>query len=146
VAGSLRRIGLNPDEIRSALEKINQLRCDPPLSKAEIENISRSSEKWEPGTTESYFSTPDGIYWNKSSRDSVAPVRLTNFDCRIITDIVEDDGVDKRRSCELEVKLFGQSKRFIVSAADFANISWILKNVGSRAVASAGRQIERRSL
>jgi len=138
IAGGLRRVGLSSDEIRTALVRVNDLRCDPPLPEAEIEDISRSAEKWEPGGSESYFSTPNGLFWNKATRDLVVPIRLTNFDARIVADVVEDDGIDVRRSCELETKLFGETNRFIVSATDFSATTWPFPKLGSKAFVAAG--------
>ncbi|MDW8059232.1 MAG: AAA family ATPase [Thermomicrobium sp.] len=48
VAGLLRgQLGLEPDEVLSVLELVNQ-RCEEPLPLAELRSIARSSARWEP--------------------------------------------------------------------------------------------------
>src|SRR2546430_17601780 len=57
-----------------------------------------------------YRVTASGIWWlrpNKDGGDPV-PVRLTNFQARIIRDIVEDDGLETRHLFEVEANLHGR--------------------------------------
>jgi hypothetical protein len=42
LAGSLRRRGLEADEILACLSVVNENRCDPPLSEDELTRIARS--------------------------------------------------------------------------------------------------------
>jgi hypothetical protein len=139
IAGKLRRMGAAPEEIEAFLLSVNENRCDPPLPEAEVQAIVRSAENWEPGTGSSpYFVTPEGIFFEKVIRDEVVPVKLTNFDARIVTDIVEDDGLEIKRHCEIEAKLFGRTKSFVVPAATFTTMSWPLEVLGAKAVVSPG--------
>ncbi len=48
IAGSMRRRGLDTDEISAALKTVNAKRCSPPLSEKEIENISDSIARYPP--------------------------------------------------------------------------------------------------
>ena len=48
LAGVLRHRGLNENEIRTTLETVNE-RCDPPLDREEVVQISRSIARYEPG-------------------------------------------------------------------------------------------------
>ncbi len=48
LAGSMRRVGLARDEITSALERVNQNRCQPPLSTIEVEKIAASIARYDP--------------------------------------------------------------------------------------------------
>src|SRR5829696_10262794 len=49
-----------------------------------------------------YRETPDGLVWDKHTKDGVMPTSLTNFTARIIGDIIEDDGAEERRAFEIE--------------------------------------------
>ncbi len=48
VAGTLRRRGLEADEILGALVAVNAARCRPPLTKRELEQIATSVARYEP--------------------------------------------------------------------------------------------------
>ena len=49
LAASLRAKGLTVAEITAALTEANKTRCDPPLSKREIETICQSTGRYERG-------------------------------------------------------------------------------------------------
>jgi putative DNA primase/helicase len=57
VAGRLRNIGLEQNEIRAALEEVNK-RCDPPLPMSEIATIAKSICRYEPGTLDVWSIPP----------------------------------------------------------------------------------------
>ncbi len=46
IAGSLRRAGLNADEIVDALQRVNERRCAPPLDDAEVATIAASVARY----------------------------------------------------------------------------------------------------
>jgi len=46
-AGKLKNAGLSTNELLAALLKMNEQRCDPPLSRRDVEKIARSSMDWE---------------------------------------------------------------------------------------------------
>ena len=62
------------------------------------------------------------------------PTRLTNFNARIRADVVEDDGVEIRRTYEIEAELSGRRKSFLVPAAQFQTVNWAAENLGPRAI------------
>lgn len=49
LAGSMRRQGMSPASVLSALVTENEERCDPPLPRQEIEGIARSAQGWPSG-------------------------------------------------------------------------------------------------
>ncbi len=51
IAGSMRRRGLAADEIRAALEAVNERRCMPPLDVSEVGSIAASVGRYEPQET-----------------------------------------------------------------------------------------------
>jgi putative DNA primase/helicase len=59
MAGSMRRRGMEEEEIRAALEVANRRRCDPPLEDVEVEKIARSVARYDPPTTNGSGSGPD---------------------------------------------------------------------------------------
>jgi hypothetical protein len=48
LAGSMRRVGMNREEILGALERVNAGRCRPPLPPREVERIAASIARYEP--------------------------------------------------------------------------------------------------
>jgi hypothetical protein len=52
IGGSLRRIGLDDDELLAALIAIDQNRCKPPMGKQEVSVIARSLGKYPPSKAE----------------------------------------------------------------------------------------------
>lgn len=48
IAGTMRRRGLDADEIEAALVKVNAKRCKPPLSSGDLRTIAQSVARYEP--------------------------------------------------------------------------------------------------
>ncbi|GIW55536.1 MAG: hypothetical protein KatS3mg082_1940 [Nitrospiraceae bacterium] len=48
LAGTMRRVGMSQSEIATALSRVNQDRCVPPLSSREVERIAASIARYEP--------------------------------------------------------------------------------------------------
>lgn len=76
-----------------------------------------------------YLRTPTGLVWNRPTINGITPTPLTNFDARIVADVVLDDGVETTRTFEIEAG-FGQSrKRFTVSASEFGSLNWVVEQL-----------------
>lgn len=60
IAGRLRKQGESKDGIRAALEAVNRVRCQPPLSDDEVETIARSVARYPAGTSLSAKVTKPG--------------------------------------------------------------------------------------
>lgn len=86
-----------------------------------------------------YAERPYGIVRLKPNLDGVAEVPLTNFKARIVEDVVEDDGVEERRSFGLEAELEGRTARFLVPLSRFDSFTWASEHLGPRAVVFAGQ-------
>lgn len=56
VAGTLRNRGLDEETIEAALQVINQKKSQPPLPEAEVSKIAKSIARYEPSTTDDWFS------------------------------------------------------------------------------------------
>ncbi|HEY7202429.1 MAG TPA: hypothetical protein VIC57_19575 [Candidatus Dormibacteraeota bacterium] len=95
-----------------------------------------------------YRMTRNGIWWLKADRDrdDPVPVRLTNFQARIVRDIVEDDGLETRHLFEVEGRLTGRdAARQSVPAAQFASLNWVLELLGAGAIIESGNAIKDRA-
>jgi hypothetical protein len=55
IAGTMRHRGLSREAIQAALLEENRLRCDPPLSEAEVRAIAASVARYEPGANYQHF-------------------------------------------------------------------------------------------
>lgn len=90
-----------------------------------------------------YQATEKGlIKWvpEKSSRGtSWVPVMLSNFTAEIVADLVEDDGVETRRSFEMVARMNNRESRFTVSAEDFGLMKWAIAKLGASAVIHPGK-------
>ena len=85
-----------------------------------------------------YRATPDGLVWRRPTKDGAVEVRLTNFVAQVVTDIVEDDGVEARRRFELEAGLGHARRRFMVDTESFPGMSWATEHLGARALVLPG--------
>jgi hypothetical protein len=95
-----------------------------------------------------YRMTASGIWWlrpNKDGGDPV-PVRLTNFQARIVRDIIEDDGLETRHLFEVEANLPGrrQAKQSVL-ASQFSSLAWVLELLGAEAILETGTSIKDRT-
>lgn len=85
-----------------------------------------------------YVESSSGIIWRRPTQNGVSPVFLTNFNARIITDIIRDDGSETTRRFEIETKLSGKQAVIEVPASQFAGMGWVPENLGAHAIVSPG--------
>jgi hypothetical protein len=84
-----------------------------------------------------YVEMDHGLVWRKETQNGPVLVPLTNFTAHIISDVVEDDGVETRRVFEIEARLAGQSSGPVsgmVTAAEFNAMRWPVTLLGPRAI------------
>lgn len=65
---------------------------------------------------------------------------IANFIARIVSDIVCDDDTEHRRDFCIEAKLAGQRVVFVVPAAEFSRMNWVLRELGPQAIIYPGQQ------
>jgi hypothetical protein len=83
-----------------------------------------------------YHATADGLFLTRPGR---APSRLTNFDAKIVTEVIADDGSGElRRLFDVEAQLHGRAYRFLVPAAQFGGLGWMADHLGAGAIAFPG--------
>ena len=57
IAGKLRHVGLDEEEMFAALSAYNNKHCEPPLSPDEVKSVARSVSKYKPGKGELVYTT-----------------------------------------------------------------------------------------
>ncbi|WP_447964286.1 hypothetical protein [Nitrospira sp. Ecomares 2.1] len=110
----------------------------------EEERTSGAHEESDPTVPDSpkvpcpYELTDRGIIWHKQTRHGKVTVSLTNFPAQIVGDVVEDDGVERQRSLELEATVEGATSRFTIPASEFHSMNWPTQHLGPKAIVYAG--------
>ena len=90
-----------------------------------------------------YVQAKDGLFRIKRSESGDALTRLTNFDARIVADVVRDDGAETQNSLDIEAQIGGDRvRRFTVSASAFPSMNWAIEHLGSKATVSAGSTVK----
>jgi hypothetical protein len=86
-----------------------------------------------------YEMTQEGIVLYTFARDG-EPIQklLRNFTARILTNVTEDDGVEKKNVLEIEARCRGRKKHFFVPASEFPKMTWPLEKFGGEAIIAAG--------
>jgi hypothetical protein len=93
-----------------------------------------------------YLASAQGLFLLKSMAAGAPPIKVpvANFSARIVTEIQRDDGVDATREFEIEARLNGQTRRFVVAATQFGSMKWVMEKLGARAVIAAGMGVKDR--
>jgi hypothetical protein len=85
-----------------------------------------------------YRATPSGLVFDKPTQDGSIPILLTNFNAKIMTDVVQDDGAEERRLYEMEAELNGQRYHFTIPSGRFAGMGWVPERLGAMAIVYPG--------
>ena len=88
-----------------------------------------------------YMRLKDGLYRIKRSECGDVLTQLTNFDARIVADVVRDDGAEAQNSLEIEARVGQRVHRFTITAASFPGMNWAIEHLGSKAIVSAGSTV-----
>ncbi|MGE0827365.1 MAG: DUF3854 domain-containing protein [Candidatus Binatia bacterium] len=89
----------------------------------------------------SYHETPTGIVWKRPMQEGTIDVPLCNFSARIVTDIIEDDGVETHRQFEIEARQHERRATVRVSADRFNSLGWSVEALGARAIMYPGQTL-----
>jgi len=68
-----------------------------------------------------------------------------NFQARIVRDIILDDGTEERREFGMEAELGGRRVTFVVAAAEFGRMGWVLSRLGPQAIVYPGGRLTDRA-
>jgi len=85
-----------------------------------------------------YRATPSGLVFDKPTQGGSIPVPLANFNARIITDVVQDDGAEEQRLYEMEAELNGHRHHFTIPSGRFAGMGWVPEDLGAMAIVYPG--------
>jgi hypothetical protein len=86
-----------------------------------------------------YEATAAGIIHHTFTRNGDKIEKpLTNFSARILTNVIEDDGIEKKNLLEIEAQCRHRSRRFCISAADFPKMVWPIEKLGGEAILAPG--------
>ena len=121
-------------------QKLKSRELDRAVKETRIREILREPE--EHAHDAPYVETERGLVWLKHLKEEVVPVPLTNFTARILSDLIEDDGVETKRVFEIEVKLGNRTYTVTVPTSQFAGMSWVPEKLGAGAVISAGMSLK----
>ena len=120
---------------------IDTLAASSPLDGADLPFTTVHSEAPdESGVT--YRCTPTGLLWVKRTRDGVVNTKLTNFDAKIIADVLRDDGTEQTRLYEIKAGVNGGSRTFTLPATQFAAMNWPGEKLGAKAIVYAGSGVK----
>ncbi|PON15811.1 hypothetical protein C2W62_21820 [Candidatus Entotheonella serta] len=89
-----------------------------------------------------YAATEHGLVMHRHTPNGVFTVPLANFAATIVTDLIEDDGVERTRTFEIEVTLQQQTTRLMVPAASFAHLTWVTAQLGAGAIIAPGNTMK----
>jgi hypothetical protein len=67
-------------------------------------------------------------------------VPLANFSARIVRDLIVDDDQSQRREFEVRAEVGGHALSFLLSAAEFSSMHWVLNRLGPEAILYPGQQ------
>lgn len=92
-----------------------------------------------------YAATPDGIVWYKPTKDGPMPTHLTNFEAKIIADILIDNGAESWRMFNIEAQIADKRTTLEVPADRFAAMKWPAQHLGAEAIIYSGSGIRDRA-
>ncbi len=86
-----------------------------------------------------YAHTPRGTVWKKRTTAGVIDHLLANFNATIVEEVLFDDGAEQTRQLRIAGDVGGAPLPVIdVPAEQFAGLTWVTKQWGSRAIVRAG--------
>jgi hypothetical protein len=91
------------------------------------------------GKNGNYLQSDAGLVHRMTTKHGDVDVRLTNFMAKIVSETVEDDGVERRLTFEVNATLQGHSANFTMPASEFVTMNWPIERLGAQAVVYAGQ-------
>jgi hypothetical protein len=82
------------------------------------------------------------IWWKPSSGDQLVATPLANFDARIVSELVKDDGTEQTRFYEIMATHNGSPYTFHVRATDFDSLHWVARELSAPCMVFAGRGVK----
>jgi len=124
------KVGL--DDFLAAGKTLEQLLATARTSSAPVVAVERPDDA-------EYYSNDEGTFWRKwDEHGDETIVRLANFSAKIVGDVARDDGAEVQRNFELECELKKSAKRVLIPTGSLEPMSWVLSELGARAVVEPG--------
>jgi hypothetical protein len=89
-----------------------------------------------------YEATGGKLLWWRPAGQQLVPTPLANFDARIASEVVKDDGTEQTRFYEIIATHSSLSYTFHVRATEFDSLHWVAKFLPAPCVIFAGRGIK----
>jgi hypothetical protein len=89
-----------------------------------------------------YEATGDKLILWRPAGEELIPMPLANFDARITSEIVKDDGTEQRRFYEITATYKENSYTFQVAATEFGSLNWVADRLPAECLCYAGRGIK----
>ena len=91
--------------------------------------------------TTSYEQQGGGMVRIEGRKDGAARhIPLTNFNARIVREIVSDDGVEQHLTLGLQADVAGKTICFVLQPPEFNRMNWVLRELGPKAIIYPGQQ------
>jgi hypothetical protein len=118
------------------LDRIAAAMTSPPPAPGEKGATGQREQAFIP-----YLRAKDGLYRIKRSETGDTLTPLTNFDARVVADVLRDDGAERQNSLEMEARIGESIQRFTIPASSFASLNWAIEHLGSKAIVYAGSTV-----
>jgi len=121
------RKGISKNDVNMQLEDI--------AGRIDTLEVNRSDAT---SSSDEYRFTDSGIEYLKPTWEGSVPVKLTNFAAQIVSDIIKDDGIERKHFLEIEAHLSNRTHRFTILASKFISMNWCIDHLGPKAIVFAG--------
>ena len=95
-------------------------------------------ETWFRQFEHPYVMDSDGFFHRRLTEDGETFIRLTNWTAKVISCIVQGDGVETQKFFEIEANIFRRVERFRVTPQEFEQFGWVLEKLGPEAYIAPG--------
>lgn len=118
---------------REPLKSKRERKAEPAAAPAEVP--AKEDNGIPRYTGDRYVQTERGLlYWRRNKDGSPSAHWLTNFPAEIIADVVKDDGETNTRALKIRATLKSQARDVVVTASEFAQMSWPIEELGTAAI------------
>ena len=108
---------------------------------ADSNNLNGVDEATAEVLVSPYLATDRGLQWRKVTRDGTFWIPLTNFQAKIISEIVRDDGAESIREFEIEATMQRRSSHFLLPVRQFDSMSWATERLGAHVIIFPGQTV-----
>jgi hypothetical protein len=92
-----------------------------------------------------YEGTPNGIiYYKPTDNGGSVPTKLSNFDCRILSDVQHDDGVESTRYFDIGITIGEWKRTAEIPAKEYPSFNWLPGKFGAKPSIRSGNGIKDR--